>query len=139
MKARFLAFVLVALVAVGPADAAAPIEDPNFNDPVDALMAIQDLQTIVEILAGEKGVKGYADQCDLAVRYVETQAAIYGVPERADLMRGWLTCYQVYRVIAPDDAGAIEIQPAPSIRLDPAGRQPLDAPPGYLEKPTGGE
>ena len=77
-RARILAFAAVGVLAVAaPLRAAAPIDKPNFNDPEDALMAIQDLQTLVGILAKERGKQGYADQCDLAVQAIESPSSTW--------------------------------------------------------------
>ncbi|MBT6118119.1 MAG: hypothetical protein HOH66_09660 [Rhodospirillaceae bacterium] len=144
---KFCAFLLAAAIsiAVVPTRAAAPIEEPDYNHPEDALMAIQDLQTVVGVLARERGLQGYADQCDLAVRDAETHAMIYGVPERADLRRGWTICYRAYRAVAPEEAGAADldsrhsVRPAPTDQAEPSPGQPLDAPPDFLAKPAAGE
>ncbi|MDA0702175.1 MAG: hypothetical protein O3A96_02880 [Proteobacteria bacterium] len=139
-SAFLLVFAIMA-VAATPSRAQTPIDKPDYDHPEDALMAIQDLQTLVRILALERGLGGYADQCDLAVRDAETHAALYGVPERADLRRGWTTCYRAYGAVAPKEAAPADTGPAPSSvpQTGPSAGQPLDAPPDFLAKPRAGE
>lgn len=139
-SAFVLAIAIVAAAAV-PARAQAPIEEPDYDHPDDALMAVQDLQTMVRVLALERGLGGYADQCDLAVRDAETHAALYGVPERADLRRAWTTCDRAYDAAAPKAAEPADVGPSPMTapQTGPAAGQPLDAPPDFLTKPSAGE
>jgi hypothetical protein len=140
------AFVLaIAIMAAGvmPSRAQGPIEELDYDHPEDALMAIQDLQTMVRVLALEHRLGGYADQCDLAVRDVENHAALYGVPERADLRRAWTTCDRAYGAVAPKEAAPppADTGPAPSSvpQTGPTAGQPLDAPPDFFAKPGAGE
>ncbi len=139
-SAFVLAIAIMAAAAM-PSRAQAPIEEPDYDHPEDALMAIQDLQTMVRVLALERRLGGYADQCDLAVRDAENHAALYGVPERADLRRAWTTCDRAYGAVAPKEAAPADTGPAPSSvpQTGPSAGQPLDAPPDFFAKPGAGE
>jgi hypothetical protein len=75
------------------------------------------------------------------VRDAETHAALYGVPERADLRRGWATCYRAYGAVAPNETEPADVVPSSRTapQAGPTAGQPLDAPPDFLAKPSGGE
>lgn len=141
MKTIAFALAVAIAAAASPSRAESPIEKPDYDHPEDALMAIQDLRTLVGVLAREAGLEGYADQCDLAVRDAETHATLYGVPERADLRRAWATCDRAYTAVSPKTAEPANPMPAPSSapQTEPSRGQPLDTPPDFLAKPGAGE
>jgi hypothetical protein len=136
-RSRRWAWGLVLALVFTPAALAQDFPTPDFNRELEVVETIKQLYAVVTYLAAERDEMGYAGQCEIGIRAVDNQIAIYGVPGKDDLKRAWTICYEIYLRLRPiEDPDAMDT-PTPELRLDPYNlNPPQDAPPGYISIPS---